>query len=347
MKKNFLECTPEEFETLVKNLQMPLFRAKQLVNWQGKAIQSFSEMTNLPKLLREKIESLYYPGLAQVEQHWISEDDASEKFVLSFVDGEVIEAVLMKSKYGISVCLSTQVGCKMACRFCASSGLHFVRNITCGELLGQFLLLEKFSKKRISNIDLMGIGEPLDNYDEVLAFIRRISGEGFRKISARKICLSTCGLIPRIQQLAEEGIPLTLSISLHAPNQAIREQIMPIAKKYPFSDLLKAAEEYFACTGRRVSYEYAMFSGVNDSLDAASELASVLQGKNCHVNLIPANPIEGAGFSPSSAKQIQAFKSVLTKRGINATVRRSLGTDIEAACGQLRRSSLLAGPGLK
>lgn len=342
MKKNFLDLEQQDIIDLAQDLGLAKFRAKQLVEWQNKGISSFDEMTNLSKDIREKLSQDYYPGLPEVRERFQSADSLSQKFVLAYPDGHIIEAVLMKQKYGYSLCMSTQVGCYMGCKFCASTGLKKERNLTRGELLGQFFCIEKLiSPELITNIDLMGIGEPLDNYKEVVAFIKRITDSNYRNFSARKVSLSTCGLVPEIRKLANEGLPLTLAVSLHAPTQALREEIMPIARTYPLTDLLEATHYYFDKTGRRVTYEYTLFKDFNDSKYEARALAELLHGVNCHVNLIPANKVEGSPFLPSSPEIVNAFLNELNRKGINATLRKSFGQDIDAACGQLRRDSLL------
>ncbi|MDO5015661.1 MAG: 23S rRNA (adenine(2503)-C(2))-methyltransferase RlmN [Eubacteriales bacterium] len=346
MLPDFLDLETADLEALVAELDLPEFRAKQLKEGQFRAISSFDELTNLPKKLRAYLNEHYFPGLPEIQNKLISDDGLSQKLVLAYPDGEVIEAVIMEQSYGHSLCLSSQVGCTMGCRFCASTGLAKARNLSRGELLGQFLLAEQLiAPAKITNLDLMGIGEPLDNYDEVLAFIRRLVDPDHRNFSARKICLSTCGLVPQIKRLAKEGLPLTLTISLHAPWQELRSEIMPISRAYPLNELMEAANYYFEQTGRRVSFEYALFAGVNDSPEAARALAQLLHGLNCHVNLIPANPVPGTDFQSVGREGAEKFLAILTHKGINATLRRSFGKDIQAACGQLRRSSLLEDQG--
>ncbi len=344
---NFLDLEKTDLQAWCQKQAFPAFRAKQLYQWQSKGISDFSDMSNLPLALRDKLAADFWPGLPDIRQVQSSSHEDSQKFLFAYPDGETIEAVLMSHNYGLSACLSSQIGCRMACRFCASTGLALKRNLTRGDLLGQFLALEHYSGQAISNLDLMGIGEPLDNYTEVIAFIRRLTAPDFRNFSVRRISLSTCGLIEKIYDLAKEGLGLTLAISLHAPDQDLREKLMPIAKTNPLEDLLEAADFYFAQTGRRVSYEYALFAGINDSIDQARALAQLLRGRNCHVNLIPANEVETSPFKATHLQQVQAFARTLQDQGINATVRRSLGKDIDAACGQLRRRSLLAGPASK
>lgn len=342
--KNFLDLEKTDLEAWCQDQGFPKFRAKQLYQWQSKGLDDFSALSNLPLDLRTKLSETFWPGLPKIRQVQRSKQSESQKYLFAYPDGETIEAVLMFHHYGMSACLSSQIGCRMACRFCASTGLALKRNLSRGDLLGQFLALEDHAGQAISNLDLMGIGEPLDNYTEVLAFIRRLLAPDFRNFSVRRISLSTCGLIDKIYALAAEGLGLTLAISLHAPDQALRETIMPIAKNNPLPDLLEAADFYFEQTGRRVSYEYALFDGINDSLDQAKALAKLLTGRKCHVNLIPANAVEHSPFQATAPAQVQAFAKMLERQGINATVRRSLGQDIDAACGQLRRRNLLAGP---
>lgn len=342
MLTNFLDLETADLEALVADLGLPRFRAKQLKEGQFQAKRNFDEMTNLPKELRAYLNEHFFTGLPELQSQLISDDGLSRKLLLAYPDGEVIEAVIMEQSYGHALCLSSQVGCVMGCRFCASTGLAKARNLSRGELLGQFLLAEKLiAPARISNVDLMGIGEPLDNYEELLAFIRRLIDPDYRNFSARKICLSSCGLVPQIRRLAHEGLPLTLTISLHAPWQELRSELMPISRVYPLNELMEAAKYYFEQTGRRVSFEYALFAGVNDSPEAARALAQLLHGLNCHVNLIAANPVPGTEFQSAGREGAEKFLAILTGKGINATLRRSFGKDIQAACGQLRRSRLL------
>lgn len=340
MLQNFLDLEKDAIKRLVAEAGLKPFRANQLYAWQSKGIADFSEMTNLSAELREQLAEEFYPGLPQPVQSRQSTGGKSAKYLFSFPDGEVIEAVLMEQPYGLAACLSSQIGCAMGCTFCASTGLAFKRNLSRGELLGQFFQLEKLAQAKITNLDLMGIGEPLANYREVVAFLHRLIRPDFRDFAGRKICLSTCGLVDEIYRLAQENIPLTLSISLHAPNQSIREQLMPIARKYPYDEVLQAAAAYFAATGRRVSYEYALFKDINDQPEHAFELAKRLRGQNCHVNLIPGNRVPASPWQASSRDSCQKFQKILEKGGVNTTLRRSLGQDIEAACGQLRRSQL-------
>lgn len=341
MQRNFLDLSREDIQVWTKSKGLSDFRAKQIYEWQARGISEFQEMTNLSKEVRENLAHDFFPGLPEIKTAHSSQRDGSSKFLLAYPDGSCIEAVLMQHNYGVSACLSTQVGCNMACAFCASTGLQKGRNLSSGELLAEFFVLEKYLGKPIDNLDLMGIGEPLDNYKEVLSFIKRLINPDFRNFAVRKICLSTCGLVDKIRELADEGLGLTLSISLHAPTQTLRAKIMPIAKRYPLEELISAADYYFQKTGRRISYEYALFADFNDSSACAEQLVDLLKGRNCHVNLIPANAVPGRPFRASKEESIENFFKILQRGGINATLRRSLGQDIDAACGQLRRSTLL------
>lgn len=344
MKDNYLDLERSDWVDFGLNENLPAYRAGQIYRWQGRAIETFDEMSDLSKDLRSLMSERFITGFPKVVEHYISENSDSEKWVLALSDGQIIESVLMKHRYGFSACVTTQAGCRMGCQFCASTGIPYARNLTRGEMLAQILFLQKAAGAEISRVDLMGIGEPLENYEEVLAFIRRMQDEEILGLSPRNVALSTCGLVPGIIRLADEALPLTLAISLHAPNQEIRERIMPVAKAYPLPELIRAADLYFEKTGRRISYEYALFFGVNDDPNHAEELADLLHGKNCHVNLIPANDVKGSGLKGSTTERMKRFQSILEKRRIQVSMRRSMGQDIQAACGQLRRSSLLAPP---
>lgn len=340
--RNYYDLERSDFEALCKAEGWPSFRAKQLFEWQSKGFDRFDDLNNLPLAMRERLKALLSQGQFSVIEAVHSKASHSDKYVLSLGQGEVLEAVLMRHSYGNSLCLSTQSGCRMGCRFCASGYAPFGRQLSTGELLEQFLLVSRRSEGRISHLDLMGVGEPLDNYDAVLRFIRRIGDPSHVNLSLRHVCLSTCGLVPQMEALANEGLPVTLSVSLHAPNQSIRERLMPIAKRYAIEEVLAAAKLYFQKTGRRVSYEYALFQGVNDLPEHARELSILLKGQNCHVNLIPGNAVEGTGLKTSSPAFVQGFLKILKDRHIPATLRKSFGGDINAACGQLRRRRLLA-----
>lgn len=340
-KDNFLDLERSDIERLIEELKLPAYKAGQIYRWQSRGISSFDEMSDQSKEVRSILQERWDPGMPELLHCYRSEDTESMKLALSLSDAQIVETVVMQHHYGTSLCLSTQAGCSMGCAFCASSQLSFGRNMTRGELLGQLLLSEKTAGKKIQRIDLMGIGEPLANYREVVGFIRKL--KDLLDFSPRKITLSTCGIIPRIRELGGENLPVNLAISLHAPRQELRVRLMPIARQYPLEELISAADDYFRRTGRRVSYEYALFAGVNDSLEDARQLSSLLRGKNSHVNLIPANAVSGSSLRPSSPAQVKAFSNELERKGIPVSIRRSLGQDIEAACGQLRRSCLLAG----
>lgn len=315
----------------------PPFRAKQIREWLDRGITDFEQMTNLPKDLRQKLAELYtVPGVTILKK-LVSSIDGTVKYLFQLDDGETVESVLMNYKHGWSQCLSTQVGCKMGCTFCATGMGGFIRNLSAAEMIGQIEAAQKDTGVRVSSIVLMGMGEPLDNYEQVVRFLRMLSEEGGVHIGMRHISLSTCGVVPGIYRLMDEQIPLTLSISLHAPNDEIRSRTMPVNRRWPMAELLQACRDYVAATGRRISFEYAMIDGVNDADAHAAELADRLQGMLCHVNLIPVNAVKGKAQQRSSRERIRSFMAVLEKKGINATVRRTLGSDINASCGQLRR----------
>lgn len=336
--QNLLDLNKEELEEAIKAMGQPKFRAKQVWEWLYKGAD-FSEMTNLPENFRKALSEKYRSGKLAVKAKLCSKEDDTVKYLFGLGDGNLVESVLMKYKYGFSACVSTQVGCKMGCTFCASTKAGFVRNLTAGEILGQIVSMNSDMNIRIGHVVLMGIGEPLDNYDNVLDFLRKAQDENGLGISYRNISLSTCGLAEKVLELAEEKLPITLSISLHSPFDAQRSEMMPVNRKYPLDKLLDACNIYTLSTGRRITYEYALIEGVNDTKEHAAQLISLLRGKLCHVNLIPVNKVEGTGYEKASKKNIMTFKEMLEKGGVNATVRRTLGQDIEAACGQLRRSA--------
>jgi 23S rRNA (adenine2503-C2)-methyltransferase len=333
----------EELKTEMKEIGEPSFRAEQIFSWlHEKKVNSFEDMSNLSKDLRTKL-SKNYEITALSEVRSLKSEDGTVKFLYKLKDGQVIESVLMSYKHGHSICVSSQVGCRMGCVFCASTIDGLVRNLTPSELLEQVYEAERSCNVNISNIVIMGSGEPMDNYDNVIKFIRLISDEHGKNISVRNITLSTCGLVPGIQRLADEGLPVTLALSLHAPNDELRKTIMPVAKAFSVAEIMKACDDYFKKTSRRVTFEYSMIDGVNDTTACAEELARLIKGKNCHVNLIPVNKIKERSFSRSKDDNISKFKNTLEKNRINVTIRRSMGTDIDAACGQLRRSFMEEG----
>lgn len=334
--QNLLDYSKEELEELVQTLGQPKFRSSQLWQWLYKGA-SFDEMTNLPEGFRAKLKENYISGKLEIRRK-LSSADGTVKYLFGLGDGNYVESVLMKYKYGYSICISTQVGCKMGCSFCASTQAGFVRNLTVGEMLGQIITAERDMDVRIGHIVMMGIGEPLDNYDNSVRFMRMAQNESGLGISFRNISLSTCGLVEGMKKLSEEGIPVTLCVSLHSPFDAQRADMMPVNKKYPLDKLFDACNIYTLNTGRRITYEYALIEGVNDSKEHAAELVSLLKGTLCHVNLIPVNKVAGTGYEKASRNNMEAFRDMLIKGGVNTTMRRTLGQDIDAACGQLRRA---------
>ena len=327
----------EELTEQLSSRGFPAFRAKQIHQWLDKGVSDFDQMTNIPKDMRAVLAELYTVPSVKILRKLVSEIDGTIKYLFGLDDGETVESVLMNYKHGWSQCLSTQVGCKMGCTFCATGMGGFVRDLSAAEMMAQIEAAQRDAGVRVSSIVLMGMGEPLDNYDQVVRFLRMLGEEGGVHIGMRHISLSTCGLVPGIYRLMEERIPLTLSISLHAPNDEIRSLSMPVNKRWPIDELLKACRDYIQATGRRISFEYAMIDGLNDSDACAEELAAKLKGMLCHVNLIPVNAVEGKKQQRSSRERIRSFVSVLESKGINVTVRRTLGADINASCGQLRR----------
>lgn len=326
-----------ELEQALADLGEPKYRAKQIFQWlHKKYVNSFDEMLNLSKDLRQKLKENYYISCSAIEKKLISCYDSTVKYLFSLNDGEYVEAVLMSYHHGYSACISTQAGCKMGCTFCATGQGGFRRNLTAGEMLSQLQTMEKDRGVRISNVVLMGMGEPLDNFDNVVRFLRLVSSADGMNIGMRHLALSSCGLADKIRQLAELKLQITLSISLHAPNDEIRNRTMPVNKRFPIDELLSACREYIEKTGRRITFEYAMIDGVNDSIDCARQLASRLRGMLCHINLIPVNEVDKTGYKKSGKKSLNAFCAYLNNHGITATIRRTLGSDINASCGQLR-----------
>ncbi len=330
---------PEELKNLVAELGEKPFRAGQLFSWMHeKNVGSYEEMTNLSAAFREKLAEKYPMAIPECVQMQVSKLDGTRKFLFRLSDGNVVESVWMEYHHGNSVCISTQVGCRMGCRFCASTLGGWIRNLKPSEMLEQIYQIQRIMGKRISNIVLMGTGEPMDNYDAVVRFIRLVSHEKGLNISQRNITVSTCGIVPKIREFAEEGLNVTLALSLHAPTDEKRRALMPIANKYSLREVLEACRYYYDKTGRRLTFEYSLVGGQNDSQEDARELASLLKGLNCHVNLIPVNPIKERDYVQSGQKVIEAFKNKLEKYKINVTIRREMGRDIDGACGQLRKS---------
>jgi len=331
---------PEELEQMLRDMGQPSYRAKQIFKWLHLGVNSFDEMTNISKELRGKLVENCYISNATIEKKLISSYDGTEKYLFSFEDGETVESVLMKYHHGYTSCISTQVGCKMGCTFCATGQGGFFRNLTASEMLAQLQTEQKDNGIRISNVVLMGMGEPLDNFDNVMRFLKLVSLDDGMNIGMRHISLSTCGIVPRIYELADRKLQLTLSVSLHAPNDEIRSKTMPINRKYGIEELLKACKYYSDSTNRRISFEYAMIDGVNDGDDHAKELGKRLKGIIAHVNLIPVNTVSGTGYRKSKKDRMNSFIKILEGFGITATIRRTLGSDINASCGQLRKQSL-------
>lgn len=338
MKKDIKSLSLEELSAQIKDLGLPKFRAGQIFEWLHKyGVSSFDEMTNLSKELRASLSNDFYIADCIIEEKYISSIDSTVKYLFRLNDGEYIESVIMKYKYGYTICVSSQVGCKMGCKFCASTLAGFKRNLTPSEIESQLHSAQKDLGIRISHIVLMGIGEPLDNYDNVIRFLYNVNDKNGLNISMRNITLSTCGIVPRMYDLLNESLQITLTVSLHAPNDKIRSKSMPVNDKWCMDEVLNACREYVNKTGRRVSFEYTLINGVNDSNECAEELALRLKGMLCHVNLIPVNDVKERGNVRSTDEAINRFLSILKKRGINATIRRTLGSDINASCGQLRR----------
>ena len=337
MSNNLKSMTLPEISAVLKELGQPAFRAKQLFSWLHKGVRSFDEMTNLPQSLRDTLAKEYPICPPQVVRKQESQKDGTIKYLWKLSDGNCVETVLMRYHYGNTVCISTEVGCRMGCAFCASTLGGLVRRLEPFEMVDQVMFTQVDSGLPISHIVLMGIGEPLDNFDNVMRFLELINHPEGMNISMRHISLSTCGLVPKIRQLAEKKLQLTLSVSLHAPTDEIRNTIMPVNKAYPTEELLEACRDYYAQTGRRISFEYAMIDGVNDTPQHARTLLRRLKGLPAHMNLIPLNHVEESPLKPSSHKAVMYFQKILEDGGVPATVRRTLGGDIDASCGQLRR----------
>ena len=337
MSVNLKSMTEAEIGAVLKEMQQPSFRAKQVFSWLHKGIRSYEEMSNLPKALRTALAEQYPICAPEVVRKQESKKDGTIKYLWRLHDGNCVETVLMRYHYGNTVCISTEVGCAMGCAFCASTLGGLVRKLEPFEMLDQVLFTQVDSGLPVSHIVLMGIGEPLDNFDNVLRFLELVNSPDGMNISMRHISLSTCGLVPKIDELAKKKLQLTLSVSLHAPNDEIRSTIMPVNKAYPVEQLLDACRRYYAATSRRISFEYAMIDGVNDSEENAKELIRRLKGLPAHFNLIPLNHVEESPLKPSSRNAVARFQKLLEDGGIPATVRRTLGGDIDASCGQLRR----------
>ena len=336
-KRCISSFTLAELTAELKAMGQPGFRAKQIFHWvHQKLVTEFSAMTDQPKTLLAKLEESFYIAAPKIERRQEAKD-GTVKYLLRMADGNCIETVVMRYHYGNTVCVSTQVGCRMGCRFCASTQAGRVRDLEAGEICSEIYTAQKDIGERISHIVLMGIGEPLDNFDEVMRFLENITSPEGVNIGMRNISLSTCGLVPKIDELAKRHLQLTLSVSLHAPDNQTRSGMMPVNDAYPLEQLIPACRRYQKETGRRISFEYSMVRGVNDSSEMAQKLADLIRGMGAHVNLIPINPVDGSPYSATDDANVHRFQTELEALGVNATVRRRLGTDISAACGQLRR----------
>ncbi len=337
MKNHLKSKTLPELGQVLKELGQPAFRARQVYTWLHKGVRSYEQMTNLPKALRDVLSENYPINAPEVVRKQESKTDGTIKYLWKLADGNCVETVLMRYHYGNTVCISTEVGCRMGCAFCASTLGGLVRKLEPYEMLDQVLFTQVDSGLAVSHIVLMGIGEPLDNFENVMRFLELVNSPEGMNISMRHISLSTCGLVPKIDELAEKKLQLTLSVSLHAPTDQIRDTIMPVNKAYPTEELLEACRRYYQKTNRRISFEYAMIDGVNDTQEAARLLIKRLKGLPAHMNLIPLNHVEESPLKPSTRQAVMAFQKTLEDAGIPATVRRTLGSDIDASCGQLRR----------
>lgn len=331
------DLTREQLTELITDLGEPRFRAGQIYEWLYRGAESFDDMTNISKATREKLARVCFVSKPVIKEKYVSRTDGTVKYLFGLDDGNCIETVVMEYKHGLSVCVSSQVGCRMGCGFCASTIGGLVRSLTAGEIINQIIFAQKDLGKRIGHVVMMGIGEPLDNFDNVKIFLKNANDEKGLGISFRSISLSTCGLVPRIYELAELELPITLCISLHAPNDEIRDKIMPVNHSYKINEVMTACRDYIKRTSRRITFEYSLIRGVNDSTENADELAELIGGMLCHVNLIPVNEVKERSYIKSTRERVKAFCDRLNKNGINATVRRELGSDISASCGQLRR----------
>lgn len=337
---NLKDLTFDKLTELVLSCGEPRYRAEQIFSALYRGAKSFDDLKNVPKSLKEKLKEDYFISFAEIEEVYVSKIDGTRKYLLKLSDGSYIETVLMKYSHGYTICVSSQVGCRMGCKFCASTLNGKTRDLTPGEISDQILAVSEDAGVRISNIVMMGIGEPFDNFENVLKFLSNITSEKGVNIGMRHITVSTCGIADKIRILADKKLQLTLSISLHAASDDVRSEIMPINKKYPIAELLAACDYYVSKTNRRISFEYTLISGVNDNKEEAQKLSKLLRGKLCHVNLIPVNAVSETGFKRSERANVEKFRDFLEMRGIPATIRREMGSDINAACGQLRNKKI-------
>ncbi len=345
-EKELIDLKNLEYEELIEfltSLGEKKFRAEQIFSWLLKGVTSYDEMTNISKETKNKLNEVSFVSYMKIKQKLVSKIDGTVKYLFELNDGNCIESVVMRYHHGITICVSSQVGCRMGCKFCASTIGGLYRNLSAGEILNQIIFAQKDLGERIGNVVMMGIGEPMDNYDNVITFLHNVNNEKGLNIGYRHITISTCGIVSGILKLADEGLPVNLAISLHAPNDEIRDAIMPVNKAFKINELLNACEEYFIKTKRRISFEYSLIGGVNDSEENARELAKLIAPLKAHINLIPVNKVEESGFKKGSQSEINRFLNLLTKQGVNATIRRELGSDISASCGQLRKKTLKEG----
>ncbi|MCR4647668.1 MAG: 23S rRNA (adenine(2503)-C(2))-methyltransferase RlmN [Lachnospiraceae bacterium] len=338
----------DELKEELKDMGEAAYRAKQIFEWlHVKLVSDFDDMSNISAALRQKLRENYVMTTLKIVRVQESKIDSTKKFLFETYDGNYIESVWMQYHHGNSVCVSSQIGCRMGCRFCASTLDGLQRSLSPAEILEQIYEITRYTKERVSNVVVMGMGEPMDNYDNVVKFVKLLTCPEGLNISQRSVTVSTCGIVPRMKQFADEGLQVTLALSLHAPNDEKRRELMPIAQSFSVAECLEACDYYFETTGRRVSFEYALVSGVNDNDREAEELSALLKGHNGHVNLIPVNPIKERDFTRSDKSRIFAFQNKLEKNGINVTIRREMGKDIDGACGQLRRRHNEEGPGVQ
>jgi len=339
MKEDIKSLLPTELRNALVEMGEPIYRAEQIFRWLHRGVRRFSEMTNLSKALRERLEERFTITVPEMARKQVSKADGTVKYLWRLSDGNTVESVVMRYNHGNSICVSSQVGCRMGCKFCASTLGGLVRNLAPSEILDQVLFSQQDIGERISNIVLMGIGEPLDNYDNVVRFLKLVSDPAGINIGMRHISMSTCGLVEKVDKLAEDKLQFTLSVSLHAPDDETRSRLMPVNKACGVDRLMGACRSYFEKTGRRISYEYAMIDGVNDTAEHARILADKIKKTGGHVNIIPLNYVAESGLRPSKRENLKAFVRILQDKGINVTVRRRLGGDIDASCGQLRRNT--------
>ena len=336
-KKDIKSFNLKELKEEMEKIGEKSFRAKQIYQWLHKEkVTDFEEMTNISKALRQKLNDQYEIRNVKKHEVLISKIDGTRKYLFEIKGGSIIESVLMRYHHGNSVCISSQVGCRMGCRFCASTLNGKVRDLRPSEMLDQIYRIQKITGERVSNVVVMGSGEPMDNYDNLIKFIELLNDERGLNISQRNITVSSCGIVPKLKELADLKLQITLAISLHAPNDELRKTMMPIANKYSIEEIMDVCRYYIECTGKRISFEYSLVKGVNDSMECAKQLIELVKGMNCHINLIPVNPIKERDYKQTGKDEVYAFKNKLEKNGINVTIRREMGRDIDGACGQLR-----------